>query len=232
MLHRRWVPRRVKIKCSPMLRAFLAREPSRGFAMIPKPMIPLCNQRSINFPGGGWKTSSTGDVSNVNKGRRSETRDNRDRSRFPRNAGNWDVTIASNPAADHVSSTARLKIKQLSGTCSKIAQIVDKTTLSPKTPIDAENLHKFPTNFVTFQAKVRQFHSLKKLKQENFHLHLNLNPRLEQFWWRTEENVSEFFFVLLFLIFFFTRRFFHVKLAVYWMFAERSHDHTRKDASL
>lgn len=42
------------------------------------------------------------------------------------------------------------------------------------------------------RRKFRQFHS-QKLKQENFHLHLNLNPRLEQFWWRTEENVTEFF---------------------------------------
>lgn len=29
--------------------------------------------------------------------------------------------------------------------------------------------------------KIRELNSLKKLKQENFHLHLNLNPRLEQF---------------------------------------------------
>lgn len=85
----------------------------------------------------------------------------------------------------------------------KIAELSSKIISYRKTPAknpsSKKNFHNLAWD--TFQSEISLISSKQKLKQENFHLHLNLNPRLEQFWWRTEENVTEFFSILLFLLF-------------------------------
>lgn len=169
MLNRRRVLRRSENQM--FTDAFL--ETSRSFAIILQSVIPLCNQRSpINFPSRGWRISCQ--LGKTNRGWRVRCkqmemiRESRSIVIFHRTL----VIETWQSPADHVSSTARLKIKQLSGTCSKIAKNFEKTTLSPKTLNDTKNLHKFPAKCGHFPAEIPPISLTEEIKTRKFPLTL------------------------------------------------------------
>lgn len=108
----------------------------------------------------------------------------------------------SNCDLDFVTNCGRLGVSCTTRTCDIANFLID------------DDLRKFSTLFTTqtshfstlclqlyreiFTHKNKIFREINR-QRKNFHLHLNLNPRLEQIWWRTEEKLLSNFFIFNFL---------------------------------